>query len=200
VKIWRMHVGETFTDVPASHLFYRFVEALVHHDVTGGCTPATYCPVSSISRDEVAVFVLVAKEGPQYLPPACDPGMPRFTDVSASSPFCRWIEELARRNIVSGCSPNAYCPTAPVNRDQMTVFVLATREVPGYAPPPCVAGSEVFVDVPASSPFCRWIEELARRGVVAGCGAGRFCPTYWVSRGEMSVFVVATFGLLLYGP
>ena len=34
----------------------------------------------------------------------------------------------------------------------------------------------MFNDVPASSPFCRWIEELARRGVVGGCGGGNYCP------------------------
>jgi hypothetical protein len=82
----------------------------------------------------------------------------------------------------------------------MAVFVLATREAPGYAPPACVAGSEAFADVPASSPFCRWIEELARRGVVAGCGNGNYCPAVPVTRGEMSVFITATFGLPIYGP
>ena len=30
---------------------------------------------------------------------------------------------------------------------------------------------------PRRSPFCRWIEELARRGVVGGCGGGNYCPT-----------------------
>jgi hypothetical protein len=58
----------------------------------------------------------------------------------------------------------------------------------------------MFADVPAASPFCRWVEELARRGVVAGCGGGSYCPAFAVTRGEMSVFLTTTFGLLLYGP
>jgi hypothetical protein len=62
-----------------------------------------------------------------------------------------------------------------------------------------VAGSEQFADVPASSPFCRWIEELANRGVVTGCGGGAYCPTANVSREQMSVFLAVTFGLTLYG-
>jgi hypothetical protein len=53
----------------------------------------------------------------------------------------------------------------------------------------------MFGDVPASSPFCPWIEELARRGVVAGCGGGNYCPNTAISRGEMSVFLVGTFSL-----
>jgi hypothetical protein len=58
----------------------------------------------------------------------------------------------------------------------------------------------MFGDVPASSPFCRWIEELARRGVVSGCGNGNYCPSAAVTREQVSVFVAAGFGLTLYGP
>jgi CSLREA domain-containing protein len=199
-RYWPMHIGETFTDVPRANNFYRFVETLVHDGVTSGCSGSTYCPSAPTSRQQLAVFVLVAREGVGYAPPACDPAAPRFADVPASNPFCRWIEELARRGVVSGCGANAYCPLTNVPRNQMAVFVLATREAPGYTPPACVAGAEVFNDVPASSAFCRWIEELARRGVVGGCSAGSYCPAAPVSRGEMSVFIVATFGLLLYGP
>jgi hypothetical protein len=80
----------------------------------------------------------------------------------------------------------------------MAVFVLLTLD-PTLNPPACVAGSEMFSDVPASSPFCRWIEELARRGVVTGCGGGAYCPTVAVTREQMSVFLTVTFSLVLYG-
>ncbi len=33
----------------------------------------------------------------------------------------------------------------------------------GYTPPNCMPGSELFENVPAGSPFCAWIEELAAR-------------------------------------
>jgi len=77
------------------------------------------------------------------------------------------------------------------------VFVLRTLD-PALTPPAC--STPVFSDVPASSPFCRWIEELARRGIVSGCGGGNYCPTAPVTREQMSVFLGVTFGLTLYGP
>jgi CSLREA domain-containing protein len=197
---WTVHIGETFSDVPRANSFYRFVEALVHNGVTGGCTTNAFCPAAATQRQQMAVFVLVAREPAGYAPPACNPAALRFSDVPASSPYCRWIEELARRNVVGGCSTGTYCPLTNVAREQMAVFVLAAREASGYVPPPCVAGTEVFDDVRATSPYCRWIEELARRHVVSGCGNRNYCPLAPVTRGEMSVFVVATFGLLLYGP
>jgi hypothetical protein len=197
-KTWTLHVGNSFTDVPPTSPFFRFIETIIHKNVTGGCTTTTYCPVASTTREQMAVFVLVSKEAPGYTPPACVAGSEQFADVPASSPFCRWIEELATRGVVSGCGGGAYCPTASATREQMAVFVLRTLD-PALNPPACVAGSEQFADVPASSGFCRWIEELANRGVVTGCGGGNYCPTADVSREQMSVFLAVTFGLTLYG-
>jgi hypothetical protein len=102
--------------------------------------------------------------------------------------------------VVAGCGAGTYCPTAPVTREQMAVFVLATREGAAYRPPSCTAGSERFSDVPASSPFCAWIEELARRGVVTGCAPSQYCPVAPVTREQMAVFLTVTFSLTLYGP
>jgi hypothetical protein len=194
---WTFHVGDSFEDVPSSGGFYRFVETMLHNGITTGCsvTPSRYCPLSSTSREQMAVFVLVAKEGAGYVPPACT--TPIFNDVPASSPFCRWIEELARRGVVSGCGGGNYCPTASVTREQMAVFVLRALD-PALNPPACA--TPVFDDLPASSPFCRWIEELVRRGVVTGCGGGNYCPAAAVTREQMSVFLAVTFGLTLYGP
>ena len=123
-KRWTLHIGASFTDVSTSSGFYRFVETLLHYGVTGGCGGTNYCPATSTTREQMAVFVLVSKEGPAYVPPAC--GTPVFADVPASSPFCRWIEELARRGVVTGCGGGNYCPTQPVTREQMSVFVTVT--------------------------------------------------------------------------
>ncbi len=194
-KQWLLHVGRSFTDVPVASGFYRFIETLLHHGVTSGCSPTQYCPATATTRDQMAVFVLVAKEGTGYAPPACT--TPIFGDVPASNPFCRWIEELARRGVAGGCGGGNYCPSTPVTREQMAVFVLRTLE-PALTPPDCTA--PIYNDVPASNGFCRWIEELTRRGVVSGCGGGNYCPTASVTREQMGVFLSVTFGLALYGP
>src|SRR5262245_47571635 len=146
----------------------------------------------------MAVFVLKAKEEPRYYAPFCVQSMARFPDVPFDSPFCSWIEELARRGVTSGCGGGNYCPTEPVTREQMAVFVLRTLD-PALNPPACVPPN-LFDDVPESSGFCRWIEELARRGVVSGCAPSLYCPTQPVTREQMSVFLTVTFGLTLYGP
>jgi hypothetical protein len=53
---------------------------------------------------------------------------------------------------------------------------------------------------PCPSPFANWIEELYAEGITGGCGVGISCPNNPNTRGQMAVFLVKTFGLLLYGP
>jgi hypothetical protein len=182
--------------VPRGNPFYRYIETLLHDGVTTGCGGGNYCPSSSTTREQMAVFVLIAKEGAGYVPPACQP--PNiFSDVPETSGFCRFIEELSNRGVVSGCAVGRYCPGDPVIREHMAVFVLRTLD-PALDPPACT--TPLFDDVPADSPFCRWIEELVRRGVVGGCAPNLYCPFDPVTREQMGVFLGVTFGLTLYGP
>jgi hypothetical protein len=191
---WTLHIGDSFLDVPRTSPYYRAVETLLHHGITGGCGASAFCPSAPTTREQAAAHLLLAKEGAAYLPPAC--ATPRFSDVPASSPLCRWVEELARRSVTGGCAPNRYCPAAAVSRAEMAVFVLRTLD-PLVNPPACT--TPIFNDVPASSPFCPWIEELVRRAVVSGCAPGRYCPADPVAREHMAVFLTGTFRLPLYG-
>ena len=193
---WRVHIGDSFTDVPRASPYYLWVEALLHNSVTGGCSGTQYCGSAATTREQMAVFLVAGRAGPYYAPVACQ-GTPVFPDVPVGSPYCRWIEELSRLGVTAGCGGGNYCPTANVSRQEMAVFVLRTAE-PGINPPACT--TPVFADVPASSPYCRWIEELARRGVITGCGGGNFCPNDPVTREQMAVFIVLTYGLGLYEP
>jgi hypothetical protein len=70
----------------------------------------------------------------------------------------------------------------------MTLTLAQALNLP--QPPVCVAGQEMFNDVPASSPFCSYIEELARLGIAGGCGGGNYCPGDPVTRQQMAAFLV----------
>ncbi|MGH9379559.1 MAG: choice-of-anchor D domain-containing protein [Thermoanaerobaculia bacterium] len=196
---WTLHMGDSFVDVPPTNLFYRFVETLLHSGVTAGCSDTQYCPSGVNVREQMAVFVLKAVEGPGYVPPPCDAESQVFADVPFDSLFCPWIEELFRRGVVAGCGGGNYCPGSPITRDQMAVFLLKTLEGAGYTPPACAG---VFTDVACPSLFADWIEELHDHGITGGCSAEplAYCPAAPVNREQMAVFVTKTFGLTLYGP
>ena len=194
---WTVHVGGSFNDV-ALHTspFYRSVETLVHFGISGGCTTGSYCADVAVTREQMATFLLVSKLTSQYEPPR--PPMGVFTDVPPGDPFAPWVEDLWNREIVGGCGPDLYCPLAPVTRAEIAVMLLRTAEGTAYAPPACT--TPVFGDVPCTSPFASWINELAARGITAGCGGDNYCPDGSVTRGEMAVFLTRTFGLDLNAP
>jgi hypothetical protein len=142
----------------------------------------------------MAVFILKAKHGANYVPPTCSGA---FADVTCPSQFADWIEELYAEGITGGCGVGAYCPDNPVTRAQMAAFLLKAKHGSSYVPPPCTGE---FSDELCPSLFADWIEELSTEGITAGCGAGIFCPNVPNTRGQMAVFIVKTFDLLLYGP
>jgi hypothetical protein len=123
-------MGQTFQDVPPTMLGYPFIEDFVARGITQGCAagpPRLYCPLASVTREQVAIFIIRALG--VFTPPA-GPVIPTFQDVpnsGATDYSYEFIEELYRRGITQGCAagpPRLYCPTAAVTRGQMAAFLI----------------------------------------------------------------------------
>jgi glucose/arabinose dehydrogenase len=177
-----------FLDVPQANPFHDDVEKIFRLAITAGCGGGNYCPSSSVTRQQMAVFLLKSEHGSGYQPPACT-GV--FGDVPCPSQYANWIERLFAEGITAGCGGGDYCPSTPVLRQQMAVFLLKTQHGASYLPPAC---SGTFGDVPCPSQYANWIEQLHNEGVTAGCGGGDYCPAAPVLRGQMATFLVRTFG------
>ncbi len=50
----------TFTDVPAGHWAFQYVEALAASGITAGCGDSSFCPDAAVSRAQMAVFLAKA--------------------------------------------------------------------------------------------------------------------------------------------
>ncbi len=189
-----LHVGDSFPDVPTTHPFYGFIEDLFHSGVTGGCGNGNYCPSGTVTRAQMAVFLLKGKLGASHVPPPATGAV--FNDVHIGDFAADWIEELAALQITGGCGSGNYCPNQAVTRAQMAVFLLKSEHGAAYMPPACVG---IFDDVPCPSTFAAWVEQLQAEGITAGCGGANYCPNDPNIRGQMAVFLVKIFGLPLYG-
>ena len=112
-----------------------------------------------------------------------------FADVPQDNIFHGDVEKIFRAGITAGCGGGNYCPSSPVTRAQMAVFLLKAEHGSAYVPPACAG---VFADVPCPGPFTDWIEQLATEGITAGCGGGDYCPNAPVTRQQMAVFLLKT--------
>lgn len=118
-----------FGDVPCpGHWAANWIEALAAEGITSGCGGGNYCPEISVTRAQMAVFLLKAKYGSAYVPAPCS-GI--FSDVPCPNYWAAdWIEALAAEGITTGCGGANYCPTNPVKRSQMAVFLSKTFSLP----------------------------------------------------------------------
>ena len=184
----------TFTDVAVSHWAYNYIEILYNAGVTSGCStsPLKYCPSNEVTRAQMAVFLLKAEHGSDYVPPAGSGTL--FSDVPADYWAVDWIEQLAAEDITTGCAVGMYCPQNGVTRAQMAVFLLKGKYGSDYVPP--AASGTLFSDVPGAYWAANWIEQLASEGITTGCAVGMYCPQTVVTRAQMAVFLVKAFGLV----
>jgi hypothetical protein len=114
-----------------------------------------------------------------------------FSDVPTSHSFYGFIETIFHNGVTAGCSTTSYCPQNPTRREQMAIFLLRAKLGSTYIPPPAVG---IFSDVPVSSTYAPWIEDLFNRGITSGCSASPllYCPGDPVTREQMAVFLLKT--------
>ncbi|MBZ5535410.1 MAG: S8 family serine peptidase [Acidobacteriia bacterium] len=115
---------QTFADVPSTRFSYPFVEDFTARGLTAGCgtNPLSYCPDASVTREQIAIFI--EKALGVTVPPT--PVQQIFQDVPATSFSYPFIEDFFARGITAGCNtdPLLYCPTSPVTRGQIAVFLV----------------------------------------------------------------------------
>ncbi len=181
-------------DVLPSSPYYDAIVRLLANLVSAGCGDGNYCPNAFVTRAQLAVLLLRAKLGPFYSPPPATGTA--FLDVTLDSFGADWIEDLAARGITVGCGAGYFCPSAPVTRAALAPLLLKTLLGPSYTPPEALGAT--FLDVPPDSFAAVWIEDLAARGISAGCSAdpALYCPGAATTRGQLAAVLVHAFDLL----
>jgi hypothetical protein len=116
--------GTVFGDVPLGTFLGAWIEQLSAEEITTGCGSGNYCPEASVNRASMAVFLLRAKHGADYHPPAAVGDV--FEDVPLGTFLGDWIEQLAAEGITTGCGTKLYCPDQSVTRGEMAVFLART--------------------------------------------------------------------------
>ncbi len=120
--------GTVFLDIPTNHWAAAWIEQFASDGITGGCGNGNFCPDYPVTRDQMAIFLLRAEHGKDYIPPAATGTL--FGDVPDTFWAAAWIEQLAAEGITGGCGGGNYCPGTPVTRDQMAVFLQRTFSLP----------------------------------------------------------------------
>jgi pimeloyl-ACP methyl ester carboxylesterase len=127
VFIIRALYGETvtysptpyFTDVPSSHWAFKYIQKLKELGITTGCGSGQYCPEETVTRDQMAAFLVRARAGEDFI---CSPE-PYFSDVPSNYWAFDYIQKLKELGITTGYGDGSYGPGDSVTRDQMAAFL-----------------------------------------------------------------------------
>jgi len=182
-----------FLDIPQGDTFHAFVERAVRHRIAAGRGDGTFGRNMPATHAQLAAFLLKAKYGPYFVPPAATGEV--FLDVPAGHPFARWIEQLQRDGITDGWKDGAYFfPEAPTTRGEIAPLLLKAEHGSDFVPRPCRG---IFGDVPCSNELAPWIEQMFEERITGGCRTEprAFCPNDLATRGQASVFLTKTFSL-----
>jgi len=185
----------SFQDVIQTDWYWPQVESLAASCVTAGCDEENYCPENLTTRSEMAVFLLKAKYGADFVP---DPATGQFEDLTEGYWAIDWIEQLYGEGISAGCSldPLQYCPESPITRAELAVLLLRTKYGQEFIPEP---ETGLFTDLAGYAWAEDWIEQLYVEGITAGCSEEplHYCPADPVTRAEMAALIARTFNLPL---
>jgi hypothetical protein len=47
-----------FTDVPADYWAFKYIQRMKYEGITSGCSPTQYCPASTVTRGDAAIFLV----------------------------------------------------------------------------------------------------------------------------------------------
>jgi len=187
----------SFEDVPLNHWAFYEVGACNMAGIVQGYPDGLYRPDTTITRDQMAVYIARALSGGNV---PTGPVEATFPDVSADHWAYDEIEYAAADNVVQGYDDGKYHPDWNLNRGQMAVFIARSVVTPtgedglaGYSPPDMPS----FTDVPTDFWSYNHIEYCKERGIVAGYPDGTYQPSRQVSRDQMAVYVARAFQLPL---
>lgn len=167
-----------FSDI-ANNRFASDILWLYERDLTRGCNPPAndrFCPDSTVSRGEMAVFLERALKLTKASGDYFDDDNGKFYEAAANS--------LYEAGITSGCGTRKFCGGDSIPREQMAAFLARALKL---EPAP----RDFFVD-DAKSMFQDEINRVAHADVTRGCNPptnDRFCPKEFVTRGQLAAFL-----------
>lgn len=111
-----------FSDVPPGAFGFQWIQKMYELGITTGCGGGRYCPSASVTRAQMAIFIIRTRFGAQAA--FTFPNVPYFSDVPANAFGFDWIQRMKLESITSGCGTTTYCPNGSVTRGDMAVFLM----------------------------------------------------------------------------
>jgi hypothetical protein len=176
--------NNAYTDVPASNPYVHYIETAKEIGVDELQSREQFKPAETISREEVAGWVMSIYESMQETDEAISIGTGSsdsftfkryFTDVLQQTPNSTAIERGYENGWLGGNPDKTFRPGDPISAS------LAIKGIPDIA----------MTDVPENSWYAGYMFDLAAAGIIEGNGSDRYRPSESLTRGEFAKMLCA---------
>lgn len=112
--------------------FFKYIQKLRDLGVTSGTTATQFSPNNTVTRDQMAKFIVLARLG-ATTPFTYNPNQVYFDAPAATEGnLFKFIQKLGELGVTSGCAAATsatnnmpdYCPSEDVTRGQMAIFLI----------------------------------------------------------------------------
>ncbi|WP_301109039.1 S-layer homology domain-containing protein [Sporosarcina sp.] len=169
-------LAKEFTDIPDSHVYYKFIKEMQESGYINGYPDGTFRPDASISRKHVAKLLNTALDLPEL-----SSNMEKYIDVTAEHPYFDEIMRLSEALIFNGGLDGKFNPDAPMTRVQMAKVLDLAFDFK-------MTAQFAFPDVHITHWGYPHVNALYAQGVAKGDN-GKFMPNEQVSRMHYTVFL-----------
>ena len=167
------------------------IEAIAAAGLTNGCNPPEndrYCPAQSVTRGEMAAFLIRALGEEPNMPPY----QGYFSDVAEGEWYAPYVERLFELGITNGNGDGTYGPDGIVSRSEMAAFLVRA-----FDQAPLGTAQGLFEDIPIDAWYIEEAERLLALEITKGCSSIPllYCPTAPVRRDQMASFLARALGI-----
>ena len=173
--------GASFLDVPPSYGFYNEIGKISAAAITIGCGNGLYCPDQTVTRGQMAAFLIRALYGETFTYTVTL----YFSDVPADHVFFKYVQKMKDTGLTQ--ASGTYSVDRIITRGETAAFLIRAL----YGETFTYMAAPYFSDVPASHVFFKYVQKMKDTGLT------RTNATYSVdrniSRGEMAAFLTRAF-------
>lgn len=183
-----------FSDVSTANPHYNDINCIAALEITTGTGPGTYSPAASVTRWQMAIFLVrTATTLGVPVPPPANQGFVDLGGLTAEAVAA--INQVKQLGISAGTSATTYDPNSSVTRWQMALFLTRLYAVTGQTLPP--SGEFGFTDLGGLSPeTIMAVNQLAALGITTGTSPTTYSPVNPVPREQMGSFLARLIRLL----
>jgi len=179
-----------FSDVPSDYWACDYIRSIYNAGITRGCaqddpnTPENerrYCPEDSVTRGQMAAFIIRAKYGENFSYTTT----PYFTDVPSTHTFFKYVQKMKDEGLT--VVSDIYMVDEPVTRGQMAAFIIRAKFGENFT----YTTTPYFSDVPSTHNFFKYVQKMKDEGITAVTGV--YDVDSVVTRAQMAAFLSRAF-------